>query len=1603
MKTLSVLLSTLACVHAAPIPLRNPSAEINSNINGTSVSDPSVIGWEGEGTLSEGNITYGNGRWKLRFEDSQSVRQRTSHVIEAGAAYSLRFDAALNATPFSQPANVLVGGSRLNGNFNADSSATDARTFAETPDWFNLAGSQNVPATRMTGALPSDGTRNAVVSDSGTLRFALDTKHDLTAGDVLQVAYEWRDALDWDDASDQIRVTLFITSDDTVTGTRTDLQSLVSGFSLIDSTYETFSGTFSAAPASADGKRLFVFFEGVDGNATPNGFARVDNFVLKIFEPLLIGPGTRNGDFNDDISATDSRSFNDTPFWTNITGAQTGEATRTNILLDGTRNAVLRQNTPNTFANDTEYTLATGDVVSVSMVWRDASNWTDAADRIAVFLYTTNDNTITGTRNILETLYTPLSTADSAWETFSADFAPISATASGKRLFAAFTTDDGDGNAAGFGRVENVLLSVNDSTPGIPDPPTAADSVSIVADVYVDNLGTPLVMASRTFLLKSQREHQWNHYHFAIPAGTLDAFEGKVIGVRFRGTDDAEGIFISVDNVRLDWYPADSPDGSFSNNWDTAPNRVWPGAGYWGNRLHDWQVDKGRVNCILGNLARRTLHRVGTSLRGNGEDFTLSVRTGLHGGSVVTDSKAGILIGAGPNLDWRGSLLVHDGLGRDFGTFLGLNGNGAAVIDDLSTGAVNSVASGVTPAGGLRAASRLALQADYNASTGEYTLTIQSFDASNVLLSTATTKVPSDRVLGSFGLLSHPGSGGDARFWFDEFSGSGGALQPEPDRSLAIIGALHSLNRGVLKMTVQLPAVAIASTPPVTFETWNGDSWKILATALVDATDNLSAYNATFEIDPWDDSRDTPYRVGVVVDGSTYYWEGTVRHDPVEKDEIVVVNTSCQRIADGSVQNDGIDWSPTMIWHPHTLAFDHIAKFQPDVLLALGDQIYEGQPTFKDTTSAFAQHHDYLYKWYLWMLEARDLAKDLPTISIPDDHDVYQGNLWGEGGIATSDQRTGGYESPPSWVRLVDRTQTSHMPAPDPYNPTQPAPSIAQGINVYFTELSYGEVGFAVLEDRKFKTGSLDYPLDPSEQVLLGQRQEDFLKAWSIDWIGQKVKCVVSQSPLGMIHTHAAEGYNFGLNDRDTHGWPAHRRKEAWELFRLSRSFQLAGDQHIGTLVHHGVDGPADAGYSFTSPAISNFFPRCWDPVHNTSGRTNAVSPYKGDFYLDGNGTLPSGEPNLTSQFPGHIRVIGAANPLEYYNQTRNIDPPNLHDRSAGYGIVRIKKATRQITFEAWPLHADPEFPQSGSQFPDWPVTINQTDNDGRMPTGFLPVLDTLSEKTPVVSVYDETTGELVYSMRFPGNLVRPPVYDNVPTYRVDISYGDDPVSEIRQNQTAFPGGPAAIHSFSALHPAIITGDASTLQWNVEAVSTLTIDHGAGDVSRHTVNGVGHLLVSPTSDTIYTLTLNGILTRQATVRVFPTEASWLATHFPAGGMSGANDDPDGDSFTNAEEFQFQTDPNNARSIPILASEVAQASGTVTIDFTSAFPLRSDQCTLRVESSADLQNWFILPSNTYREIDRTNNPTEGTTQITVRLAESIANQAGYYYRALWQLH
>lgn len=169
----------------------------------------------------------------------------------------------------------LVGDDLRNGNFNAGG-AGGVQTFAQTPSWENLG--TGTPSENFTNtSLSADGSRNAIIAETNARAAGLDTGHNLSSGEIFQATFQWRDASNWNDASDLIAVTLFTTSNNTITGTRSILQQLESRSSISDSTYQTETLLFSPIDAREEGRRLFVELNPAQ---TGSGFARLDDFEL---------------------------------------------------------------------------------------------------------------------------------------------------------------------------------------------------------------------------------------------------------------------------------------------------------------------------------------------------------------------------------------------------------------------------------------------------------------------------------------------------------------------------------------------------------------------------------------------------------------------------------------------------------------------------------------------------------------------------------------------------------------------------------------------------------------------------------------------------------------------------------------------------------------------------------------------------------------------------------------------------------------------------------------------------------------------------------------------------------------------------------------------------------------------------------------------------------------------------------------------------------------------------------------------------------------------------------------------------------------------------
>lgn len=533
--------------------------------------------------------------------------------------------------------------------------------------------------------------------------------------------------------------------------------------------------------------------------------------------------------------------------------------------------------------------------------------------------------------------------------------------------------------------------------------------------------------------------------------------------------------------------------------------------------------------------------------------------------------------------------------------------------------------------------------------------------------------------------------------------------------------AIYTHDRGVLKLTCQLYPLKPDEPREVLleFKDPGEEQWQIAQTQPV----IFPGWSSHFRVEDWDNTKDVQYRVRL---GDLSSFEGLIRKDPIDKDEIVVGSLGCN-----SSRTPG----------PRPMIVQNLIEQDPDLLFFSGDQTYN--------------HTQHTYGWLEFGIQFREVLKDRPVITIPDDHDVGQANIWGESGkkAATPQGPQGGFYYPPSYVNMVQRCQTWHLP--DAFDPTP----IGRDIGVYYTRLRVGGIDFAILEDRKFKSGPEgkipkmgprpDHINDPKYDrksvdlphlELLGDRQLHFLDQWGEDWTGAQMKAVLSQTAFcGAVHLHGKPD-NRLLADLDCNGWPQTGRNLALTKIRKVWAPHLCGDQHLAVLVQHGIEGPNDGPFGFTSPAIVNtIYGRWWHPVDEKAGANpieGSPLPWTGQ-YEDGLGNP--------------IRMIAYANPEDRTQETLRAD---------GYGLVRFRKSERSIEFECWPRFTDVT-KEDAEQFPGWPVTIQSQDNDGRTVRGYLPELKFTNADSPVVQVINEATQEVLYTVRVQGNSFRPPVYDS--------------------------------------------------------------------------------------------------------------------------------------------------------------------------------------------------------------------------------------------------
>ncbi len=109
---------------------------------------------------------------------------------------------------------------------------------------------------------------------------------------------------------------------------------------------------------------------------------------------------------------------------------------------------------------------------------------------------------------------------------------------------------------------------------------------------------------------------------------------------------------------------------------------------------------------------------------------------------------------------------------------------------------------------------------------------------------------------------------------------------PDVPRDKLVCFCLYTVHNKTLKLTAQLYPLKDGEERKLTLAIDRGDGFKPVQTKDVDP----DGWLATFRVEKWDDTKPAKYRVTHA--GGTSY-EGIVRKDPTDKDEVVVGNLSC--------------------------------------------------------------------------------------------------------------------------------------------------------------------------------------------------------------------------------------------------------------------------------------------------------------------------------------------------------------------------------------------------------------------------------------------------------------------------------------------------------------------------------------------------------------------------------------------------------------------------------------------------------------------------------------------------------------------------------------
>ncbi len=742
---------------------------------------------------------------------------------------------------------------------------------------------------------------------------------------------------------------------------------------------------------------------------------------------------------------------------------------------------------------------------------------------------------------------------------------------------------------------------------------------------------------------------------------------------------------------------------SVNYNWNNIPNQSWLGYSFWCNSYLDWKVENNRVVAFPFRKNKRTAHLSAFQIKNKSGFLSASVNLGFS--NLKNSGYLGLLIGAGgTQFNEKTNLLIHNNIPNSNSHLVSINKKGELKL--TSYGKDSVLYTHQLDKTIFLDTTSVLLQVNYKSFSNTTLVSFKVKNSNNVVFKDSILLKDNSIPLGSVALTYSCEKAFKSFGWFDNLNITGDVFR-KSETTGPLLSSFHTVTPDSIFLTVQLQPFKITkedqfiltlrSKKEIEYRNYQYDS---LTHQVRFRVPNIKKSKSIYYLISYKGNQNlTPF-----------YLKGEIKAIPPKK-ELTVMALNCNGFAfmhEGKFDYDAL-------WYPYEQIEKGYKEFKPDLIVFLGDQFYESRPSMPINKAPFC-YLDYLYKWNLFCLQFRDLTANTPTIILTDDHDIYQGNLWGSNASLAKEaskdtlvkyyqenydtwqQDNGGYFMPADFVNMAIESQTSHLP--NPYNKEKSL------LTNYYTSYKYGNFDFAIMEDKKFKSAptEINHPvfngiplndslstdqLNNDSLTLLGIKQLQFLK----EFLAKKsngIKVVLTQSAYASLTTINLESHplkdlpatlsgKHKLNrDMDTNGWPKNGRDKALNAVGSTPTLFLAGDQHMGSVVEL-YDSLNNGTHFFTVPSVSNTWPRTWLPSDSTNNSPLGI-------HYDG--------------FGNKMNVVAVANPTNEIHA-----PQKINKKSPGFGIIILNKKDKTATLHAYPLYFNEG--QELQEYKGWPVSIS--------------------------------------------------------------------------------------------------------------------------------------------------------------------------------------------------------------------------------------------------------------------------------------------------------